>query len=118
MYNYWTSSADTSDTTKTAVYCVTYNEDRTDVNGDWSTLESKDLGDGIYDTAPKCSIRPVITIDKAYILCNNSKTPTTTTTVSNVKTGNKDYYLPLLIMLIITIGCIIAIRRKTLFKKL
>jgi hypothetical protein len=117
MYNYWTMSPDTSDTTKTAVYCVTYNETRETADGIWSTLVSKDLGDGITNS-PKCALRPVIVIDKQYVTPCNPKIQTTTVTATSPNTGENSYLVPLGIMLTITIISIIVLRRKVIFKKL
>jgi hypothetical protein len=109
MYNYWTQIQDTSAAT-TSMYCVTYNEDRTESTGVWGTLTSNDITSITNNS--KCAIRPVVVIDKAYILCNNTKTP------PNVETGISNYIIPLAGVLLITCGAIVLTKKKTVFKKI
>lgn len=111
-YNYWTQSAATGLTEADAVgvYCMTYNESRTDDNGVYSSLVAKNIN--VISNGPKCAIRPVIIVKKEYILCNNSKPSTP------VPTGVEDYYLSLGGILLITAAGVIVLRRKNLFAKI
>ncbi len=108
MYNYWTSIRNTNSAT-TAMYCVTYNDNRTEDTGVWATLESKDITSITNNST--CAIRPVVVIDKAYILCNN-------TVPENVKTGVKDYIIPLSALLITASALIVISKKKTVFKEI
>ena len=112
MYNYWTKIQDTSVTDSVAVYCVTYNESRTDNDGIWATLESKDITSTQSNST--CAIRPVVVVDKQYILCNNSQTPTP----ENVKTGVKDYIIPLFSVALIAGLSIVLLKKQSLFKEI
>lgn len=120
-YNYWTMS--TSDTITKAttesdqihVYYVKYNETK---SADTDPVATVELSANINsDSGPKNAVRPVIVIDKKYVLCNNSK-PAATTTVAPVPTGVSDYYLPLALILGLTISGIVIIRKKSLFQDL
>src|SRR5574344_2885527 len=92
-YNYWTMS--TSDTITKAtteedqihVYYVKYNETK---SADTDPVATVELSANINsDSGAKKAVRPVIVIDKKYVLCNNSK-PAATTTVAPVPTGVSD----------------------------
>lgn len=108
-YNYWTSIKDDSAAT-TSVYCVSYNENRTGDDGVWATLESRSIASITNNS--ECAIRPVIVIDKAYILCNNSKkTP-------NAKTGINDYIVPLAALLLVTASAVVLTKKKSVFKEI
>lgn len=110
-YNYWTSIQDQS-ATSTSIYCVSYNEDRTTEDGVWATLVSKDITK--ESEKEKCAIRPVVIVNKEYILSiNNRKLKSAE---KNVTTGIIDYFLPLASVIVIS-GLLIAItKRKELFK--
>ena len=79
-------------------------------------LESKTIGD--VSNNPKCAVRPVVVVKKEYILCNNSKPKTTTTKPENVETGVEDYYLPLGIVMGVSILGYLVLRKKNVFSKL
>lgn len=113
MYNYWTSIEDTT-ATSTSVLAVIYNEDRTTDDGVWATLESQDIT-SITNNA-KFAIRPVVVIDKEYILCNNTKTPPTTP--DSPKTGVIDYILPLSAVVILAGAASLIMKKKSLFKEI
>ena len=113
--NYWTqSAADDSTTDSPKVYCVTASSDKS--NGVYATLESKTIGD--VNNNPKCAVRPVVVVKKEYILCNNSKPKTTATKPENVETGVEDYYLPLGIVMGVSILGYLVLRKKNVFSKL
>jgi len=112
MYNYWTSIQDTSADTL-SMYCVTYNEERTTDTGVWATLVSKDITS--ITNSSTCAIRPVVVVDKEYILCNNSKK---TETPKNVSTGVEDYILPLTVALVLAGVAVVFVKRNTLFKEI
>lgn len=116
VYNYWTSISEGDD----SVYCVAYNENRTDDNGVWATLDLKDITSTTNN--PKCGVRPVVVVDKKYINCNNTRPSTTTTnpvqTVpsENVNTGVEDYLLPLVSIILIAGLTVWATKKKELFQ--
>ena len=114
-YNYWTSIEDTTAET-TSVYCVEYNEDRTDNEGIWATLVSKDITS--INNNSKCAIRPVVVVKKEYILCNNSKKTPEPTPEKNVKTGVTDYIIPLAGVVLIASVAIVFAKKKTVFKSI
>ena len=117
-YNYWTMIEDTSAAT-TSMYCVTLNENRTNENDAVATLQSNDITSTTNNT--KCAIKPVIVIDKKYILCNNTKTPPTTTpttTPTNVKTGVEDYILPFMSIIIVSAIAVVLTKNKSVFKNI
>lgn len=112
IYNYWTSISEGND----SVYCVTLDENNTSLKGTLATLELKDITS--ITNSPKCGIRPVVVVDKKYILCNNTRPSTSTTTTEkpttpneNVKTGVEDYLLPLVSIILIA-GITIAVTKK------
>lgn len=111
IYNYWTSISEGDD----SVYCVTLDETNTSLQGTLATLELKNITS--ITNGPKCGIRPVIVVDKKYILCNNSRPSTSTTTQKptapseNVKTGIEDYLLPLVSIILIA-GITIGVTKK------
>lgn len=109
MYNYWTSIVDES-ASSAAVYCVTDNASRSSDNEALSTLVSMDITSVTNNS--KCAIRPVVVIDKAYILCNNTKTPTP------VDTGVADYIIPLSFVLIAAVSAVVATKKKSAFQKI
>ena len=109
MYNYWTQIKD-STAEHTSMYCVTYNESREGNTGVWATLESKDIT-SVTDNAT-CGIRPVVVIDKEYILCNNSEEP------KNAETGVVDYILPLTLVIVAAGGAILLTKRNNAFKQI
>lgn len=114
-YNYWTQSKTEDSTTENPkVYCVTATADRS--NGVYATLEGLEIGD--VTNNPKCAVRPVVVVKKEYILCNNSKPTTTTTKPENVDTGVNDYYLPLGIVMGVSILGYLVLRKKSVFNKL
>lgn len=107
-YNYWTSITEGTD----SVYCVTASNDNT--NGVVATLDLKNIN--TITNGPKCGIRPVVVVEKQYILCNYSVTPTSTTEKpttpsENVKTGVEDYLLPLVSIILIA-GITIGVTKK------
>lgn len=110
VYNYWTSISEGND----SVYCVTLDENNASLKGTLATLQLKDLT-SITDN-PKCGIRPVVVVDKKYILCNNTRPSTSTTEKpttpsENVKTGVEDYLLPLVSIILIA-GITIGVTKK------
>ena len=109
LYNYWTSIVDETAGT-TSLYCVTNNESRTSDDDVWSTLVSMDITSITNNS--QCAIRPVVVIDKAYILCNNTKTP------PNVKTGVSDYIIPLAGVLLVASIAILSTKKKTAFREI
>ena len=120
-YNYWTMIQDTG-ATSTSVYYVKYNEslDKSDLNAVWATIESQDIT-SITNNA-EYAIRPVIVIDKKYILCNNTKTTTSSTsnddTPESPKTGVEDYIIPLGVVLILASAAVIVARKKDSFSRI
>lgn len=100
MYNYWTSFSNGVD----SVYCVTYNNDAL------ASLEAKNIT-SITDN-PKCAIRPVVVVDKKYIICNNDR-PT-----ENIDTGVEDYILPLLSVIALASLSIYFVNKKQVFKEI
>ncbi len=105
--NYWTSVTEGTD----SVYCVTSASENT--NGVVANLDLKNID--VVTDGPKCGIRPVVVVEKEYILCNYSVTPTTTETPTtpkeNVKTGVEDYLLPLVSIILIA-GITIGVTKK------
>ena len=120
-YNYWTMIKDTN-ATSTSVYYVKYNEnlDKSDLNAIWATIESQDIT-SITNNA-EYAIRPVIVIDKQYVLCNNTKTTTSSTsnddTPESPKTGVEDYIIPLGVVLIFASAAVIVARKKDAFSRI
>lgn len=100
MYNYWTSISENND----SVYCVTHN-----ASGN-ATLEAKNITS--ITSNEKCAIRPVVVVDKKYIICNNTR-PT-----ENVDTGVKDYLLPLSGVIILAAISIYLVNKKEVFKEI
>ena len=119
-YNYWTMIKDNA-ATSTSVFYVKYNEnlDKTDTNAIWATIESQDIT-SITKNATY-AIRPVVVIDKEYILCNNSKTPTEPTsekTPESPKTGVEDYLIPLGVVLILASVAVVVTKKKDAFSRI
>ena len=118
IYNYWTSIRDDS-ATSTSVYCVEYNENRASLDDVWATLSSRDITSVTNNS--RCGIRPVIVIDKAYILCNNTKNPTTPTnptTPESPKTGVEDYIIPLGMVALLGTVIVISTKKKNVFNQI
>lgn len=101
FYNYWTSIVDGDE-----VLSVEYNDARTDENGIYAVFEPKPIKDTLR------AIRPVVIIDKKYILCNNTKPS------KNVKTGVEDYFLPLVAICIVAGGSVILLKKKEVFQSI
>ena len=120
LYNYWTMIGD--EDTKT-VYYVKYNEnltDKTDETAVWATIEPYTLSS--ITNGEEYGIRPVIIINKEYILCNNSKPSTDptsdTSTPDGPKTGVEDYLIPLGVVLILASAAIVITKKKDAFSKI
>ena len=119
MYNYWTQITEGEN----AVYVAKYKQGRTG-NGDndvWATIEAEDIT-AFTEAAggSKYAIRPVITIDKKWILCNNSKTPNVPEPQKpdSPKTGVEDIILPLAGILLGLGTIAVVTSKKNLFKQI
>lgn len=119
MYDYWTSIQNGSD----EVYVVKYKQDRvgTGDNDVWATIEPVDIT--AFTAAAggsKYAIRPVIEIDKKWILCNNTKTPVTPDPgkPDSPATGVEDIILPLTGILLGFGAIAFVTSKKNLFKQI
>lgn len=125
-YNYWTEIP--VENAEKQVYCVKYNESRTDGNGIYANLVATNITPSSETkTTDGCAIRPVIVVDKSIILCNNTPhTPPTTippttkekpTPKESPETGITDYLLPLSLVIIFAGSALVIANRKNAFKK-
>ncbi len=127
MYNYWTSISEDGE----KVFAAIYNEERTTDDGVWATLEAQDISSITNNV--KFGIRPVVVIDKEYILCNNTKNPTTPNEPENPtpdnptpdnptpegpKTGVEDYIIPLGVVVILASGAAALMKKKNVFNQI
>ena len=121
--NYWTSIQGDTEST---VYYVKYNSNRTSLEDAWATLEPVDLS-SVITGGEKHGIRPVVFVDKEYILCNNTKNPTTSTTPAlstnptepvSPKTGVEDYILPLGIVALVASAIAVYTKKKNVFNQI
>lgn len=113
-YNYWTQIP--VENTTDQVYCVKYNEERTDENGVYANIVATNVNptDAQNDG---CAIKPVIVVDKSIILCNNN--PHTTTTTKPAKspdTGVSDYIMPLAFVALFAGSAFVIANKKSSFK--
>lgn len=119
MYNYWTMITANED----EVYVAKYTENRTgDGDNDvWATIEPVDIS-AFTEAAggSKYAVRPVIEIDKKWILCNNSKTPETPEPgkPESPATGVEDIILPLTGILLGFGAIALVTSKKNLFKQI
>ena len=103
--DYWTQISDGTD----KVYAVT--KDGADSNAGISAKIKSYSVDPVTTTA-NYSIRPVVVVNKEYILCNNTKGNTPSDKVDNVDTGVEDY-----VLLLVGVGSIATILYVNVKKK-
>ena len=105
--DYWTQISDGTD----KVYAVT--RDGADSNAGISAKIKSYNVDPVTTTA-NYSIRPVVVVNKEYILCNNTKG----VNVPNVETGVEDYVLLLAGIASVATILYVSVKKKNKFQEI
>lgn len=105
MYNYWTSIPENTTDGQMTVYCVTNNEYRTSDSEVYATLEARNI-------TSECGIRPVIIIDKQYVISNNTRKS------KNPSTGITEYIVPLAGIIFVAGVAVVLTKKKNVFKEI